>query len=70
LLIGTLPGIVIKLISEGNADFDSCDGPFYLPTDLSSIKDIKKIDLRSLGNRLRGDKAALQKALPGCTISM
>ena len=56
LLIGTLPGIVIKLISEGNADFDGCEGPFYLPTDLSSIKDIKKIDLSSLGGRLQGRK--------------
>ena len=56
LLVGTLPGIVIKLISEGNAKFDNCDGPFYLPTDLSSIKDIKKIDLSSLGDRLQGRK--------------
>ena len=56
LLVGTLPGIVIKLISEGNANFDGCEGPFYLPTDLSSIKDIKKIDLSSLGDRLRGRK--------------
>ena len=52
--IGTLPGIVIKLISEGKALFDGCKGPFTLPTDLSSIKDIEKIDLRSLGDRLRG----------------
>ena len=56
LLVGTLPGIVIKLISEHNAKFDGCKGPFYLPTDLSSIKDIKKIDLSSLGGRLQGRK--------------
>ena len=54
LLVGTLPGFVIKLISEGNANFEGCDGPIYLPTDLSSIKDIKKIDLHSLGGRLQG----------------
>ena len=52
--IGTLPGIVIKLISEGKVNFDSCNGPFTLPTDLSSIKDIEKIDLSSLGDRLQG----------------
>ena len=52
--IGTLPGIVIKLISEGKADFGGCEGPFTLPTDLSSIKDIEKIDLSSLGGRLQG----------------
>ena len=52
--IGTLPGIVIKLISEGKADFNGCKGPFTLPTDLSSIKDIEKIDLSSLGDRLQG----------------
>ena len=52
--IGTLPGIVIKLISEGKADFNGCKGPFTLPTDLSSIKDIEKINLWSLGGRLQG----------------
>ena len=52
--IGTLPGIVIKLISEGKANFDGCKGPFTLPTDLSSIKDIEKIDLTSLRDRLQG----------------
>ena len=52
--IGTLPGFVIKLISEGKADFDGCKGPFTLPTDLSSIKDIEKIDLSSLGDCLQG----------------
>ena len=52
--IGTLPGIVIKLISEGKADFDGCKGPFTLPTDLSSIENIEKIDLSSLGGRLQG----------------
>ena len=52
--IGTLPGFVIKLISEGKADFDGCKGPFTLPTDLSSIEDIEKIDLSSLGGRLQG----------------
>ena len=52
--IGTLPGFVIKLISEGKADFDGCKGPFTLPTDLSSIEDIEKIDLSSLGGRLLG----------------
>ena len=60
LLLGTLPGVVIKLISEGNANFDYCEGPFYLPTDLSSIKDIKKIDLHSLGGRLQGDIKVLE----------
>ena len=60
LLVGTLPGNVIKLISEGNAKFDGCRGPFYLPTDLSSIKDIKKIDLSSLGGRLQGDIKVLE----------
>ena len=52
--IGTLPGFVIKLISEGKADFDGCKGPFTLPTDLSSIENIEKIDLSSLGGRLQG----------------
>ena len=46
--IGTLPGIVIKLISEEKANFKGCNGPFTLPTDLSGIKDIEKIDLSSL----------------------
>ena len=66
LLVGTLPGIVIKLISEGNANFYGCEGPFYLPTDLSSIKDIKKIGLHSLGGRLQGKKflVADQSAFP------
>ena len=54
--IGTLPGIVIKLISEGKANFNDCNEPFTLPTDLSSIKDIKKIDLSSLRDRLQGRK--------------
>ena len=49
-----MPDIVIKLISEGKAKFDGCKGPFTLPTDLSSIKDIEKIDLSSLGKRLQG----------------
>ena len=52
--IGTLPGIVIKLISEGKADFNGCEGPFTLPTDLSSIQDINRIDLRSLRGALQG----------------
>ena len=64
LLVGTLPGIVIKLISEGNANFDGCDGPFYLPTDLSSIKDIKKIDLSSLRRRLQGRKFPYLRTSP------
>ena len=51
---GTLPGVVIKVISEGKANFRWCSGPFYLPSDLSSIKDIEKIDLSSLGDRLQG----------------
>ena len=51
--IGTLPGIVIKLISEGKAYFKGCKGPFILPTDLSSIKDIEKINLSKVG-RLQG----------------
>ena len=64
LLLGTLPGVVIKLISEGNANFDYCEGPFYLPTDLSSIKDIKKIDLSSLGGRLQGRKFPYLRTSP------
>ena len=64
LLVGTLPGIVIKLISEHNAKFDGCKGPFYLPTDLSSIKDIKKIDLSSLGDRLQGRKFPYLRTSP------
>ena len=64
LLVGTLPGIVIKLISEHNAKFDGCKGPFYLPTDLSSIKDIKKIDLSSLGGRLQGRKLPYLRTSP------
>jgi len=54
---GTLPGIIVKLISEGKADLFGCKGPFYLPSDLSSIKDIEWIDLSSpfaRGTRLPG----------------
>ena len=51
---GTLPGIIVKLISEGKANFNDCKGPFYLPSDLTSIKDIEKIDLSSLDARLKG----------------
>ena len=46
---GTLPGIVIRLISEGKANFEGCGGPFTLPTDLSRINDAQKVDLSSLG---------------------
>ena len=51
---GTLPGIIVKLISEGKAVLYGCTGPFYLPSDLTSIKDIEKIDLSSLDARLQG----------------
>jgi len=55
LLPGVLPPLLIKLISEGKANLEGCDGPFDLPSDLSSISDITKIDLSSLKGKLRGD---------------
>ena len=51
--------MVIKLISEGKANFDGCFGPFTIGDDLSAIADIKKIDLSSLGTRLQGEYEAL-----------
>ena len=51
--------MVIKLISEGKANLDSCKGPFTIGDDLSAIADIKKIDLRSLGGTLQGEYEAL-----------
>ena len=51
---GTLPGVVIRLISEGKASFEGCEGPFTLPEDLSSISDIEKVDLTSLDTRVAG----------------
>ena len=51
--------MVIKLISEGKANFRGCDGPFTIGDDLSAIADIKKIDLSSLGSRLQGEYEAL-----------
>ena len=51
--------MVIKLISEGKANFDGCKGPFTIGDDLSAIADIKKIDLSSLGSRLQGEYEAL-----------
>ena len=51
--------MVIKLISEGKANFDGCKGPFTIGDDLSAIADIKKIDLSSLGDRLQGESEAL-----------
>ena len=46
--------MVIKLISEGKANFRGCKGPFTIGDDLSAIADIKKIDLSSLKNSLQG----------------
>ena len=51
--------MVIKLISEGKANLDGCEGPFTIGDDLSAIADIKKIDLSSLGGRLQGEYEAL-----------
>ena len=34
--------MVIKLISEGKANLDGCQGPFTIGDDLSAIADIKK----------------------------
>ena len=51
--------MVIKLISEGKANLDGCEGPFTIGDDLSAIADIKKIDLSSLGGRLQGSAMAL-----------
>ena len=51
--------MVIKLISEGKANFDGCKGPFTIGDDLSAIADIKKIDLSSLGGRLQGSFESL-----------
>ena len=48
---------MIKVISEGKANFDGCKGPFTIADDLSAISDIKKIDLSSLGSRLQGKHA-------------
>ena len=51
--------MVIKLISEGKANFAGCKGPFTIGDDLSAIADIKKIDLSSLKSRLQGEYEAL-----------
>ena len=51
--------MVIKLISEGKANFYGCNGPFTIGDDMSAIADIKKIDLSSLGGRLQGEYEAL-----------
>ena len=51
--------MVIKLISEGKANFNGCKGPFTIGDDLSAIADIKKIDLSSLGGTLQGEYEAL-----------
>ena len=51
--------MVIKLISEGKAKFDGCEGPFTIGDDLSAIADIKKIDLSSLRGMLQGEYEAL-----------
>ena len=51
--------MVIKLISEGKAKLDGCEGPFTIGDDLSAIADIKKIDLSSLGDKLQGKYEAL-----------
>ena len=48
---------MIKLISEGKAEFSGCPGPFAIADDLSAISDIKKINLSSLGGRLQGKHA-------------
>ena len=51
--------MVIKLVSEDEANFIDCKGPFTIGDDLSAIADIKKIDLSSLGGRLQGEYEAL-----------
>ena len=51
---GALPGVIVRLISEGKASFEGCEGPFTLPEDLSSISDIQKVDLTSLDTRVSG----------------
>ena len=60
--------MVIKLISEGKANLDSCKGPFTIGDDLSAIADIKKIDLRSLGGTLQGEYEALTAETTTCEI--
>ena len=56
--------MVIKLISEGKANFRGCKGPFTIGDDLSVIADMKKINLSSLKNSLQGKLDALAK----CTL--
>ena len=51
---GAMPGVIVRLISEGKASFEGCEGPFTLPEDLSSISDIQKVDLTSLDTRVSG----------------
>ena len=46
---GTLPGFLIRMISEGKANFEGCGGPFTLPTDLSSIEDAPSRSLVTSG---------------------
>ena len=65
---GPLPGVVIKLISEGKANLDGCKGPFTIGDDLSAIADIKKIDLSSLGSRLQGEYEALTAETSTCEL--
>merc|ERR1712185_525095 len=38
-ITGGLPGVLIKIISEGKANFDGCEGPFTLPPTLGATAD-------------------------------
>ena len=58
---GTLPGFIIRMISEGKASLEGCEGPFTLPEDLSSISDIQKVELTSLGWNLGGDVSVFEQ---------
>ena len=72
---GELPRNLIKLIGEGKAKFDGCEGPFTLPPTLGATADsIVKVDLSSLGKALRGDVSVFSEAtkmesfnVSGCT---
>ena len=58
---GVMPGLIVRLVSEGKASFEGCEGPFTLPEDLSSISDIQKVDLTSLGWNLGGDVSVFEQ---------
>lgn len=50
---GTLPPKIVKLLSDSKASVGHCNGPFQIP-DFSTINNLVKLDLHSLGKSLHG----------------